>query len=158
MVRTKGLVTTKELCEKFNVDRTTIWRDKKAITINRPLPEERGLVRSEVEEAIRYFEDMESRIEDELQDNNVMVDSYRDTPAVVGFLTIRVNLINQLRQCRQDRLAFEFSIGLLKEVPKRFQLDQPISDFTGNAIDEEERRVDLALLELKAEAEDVAGD
>ncbi len=148
LIRSKGMTSNREMADMFGVNRVTIWKDRQAIKKHRPIPEDEYVEEVEIQQALDHFRDMTIQLMDELEENEMQIEAYGDSPSVVGFLNIRVNLINQLRQVQSDRRSFLLEIGYITATTKRFSVETPISDVKEDAkiqseIDELDEKIAL---------------
>ena len=129
LVASHGTVSSTELAEEFDVDRTTIWRDKQIIAKVRPIevPQAELIEKDELARALTWFDETEEQLMCELQDNDREIEERRGTSAAIPFLNVRCNLLGQLRAHAGDRRSFLLSVGLLTEAPKTLRWEDALA-------------------------------
>jgi len=107
------------MADQLGVNRTTIWRAIQAIRKVRPLEESDYAEDEEIRESLSWYDDTLESIMEEIETNEHQVGSAPPNQKV-GYLNVRLGLLNQLRTVREDRRRFMLDIGLLTQVPAEF--------------------------------------
>ena len=149
LVKSKGLIQVRDLADRFKVGRVSIWRDMQAIRKIRPVHVDDFTEEAEISESLAWFDTMEAIVLDELTVNEVQCQEHAGHVVAIGFLNVRCNLLGQLRSVRSDRQDFLLKIGYIKEAPKRFHLETPISEMSKAELDDEITELDKRIIELE---------
>jgi len=148
LIKAHGMISNQELADIHNVCRTTVWKDRMIIAEVKPITDRPYDEDAEIKSALAHFEDISTQLMDELQQNDIQVETFGHTLAVVSFLNVRVNLLGQVRQNQTDRRNFLLEIGYLKATAKEFSLTTPLHKMTDQEIMKEidETNAKLALI------------
>jgi hypothetical protein len=150
----KGDISSQDLADRFGVGRTTIWKDRIAIRRRYPPKLDHWDENSERAKALDWFDAMEERLFDELDENERRI--VRMTgPAAIGFLNVRVSLLAQIRNLESERRSFLLQVGLFKEAPKELHIEsRTLAALSGRDLDDEIAKTRERLARIRGEQPD----
>lgn len=128
LVKHRGMISSTEIADRLQCNRTTVWRDRKAIAKHRPIKEEEAsrLERDEIEDALQWFSQMEDQLLCDLEETEKEIEERQGENSQIPFQNVRCNLLGQLRGLMNERRQFLLAIGMLTEAPKTLRWEDAL--------------------------------
>ena len=118
----------------------------------RPIPEDDWDEKTEIERALSAYDQHVQEIGDELENTDRQIAARTGQKSVTGLLSVRVNLLRELRQTYESRSAFLMDIGYVKRAPQRLLVGRDkVSELEGETLDKE---IETLEQEIAAEGPD----